>query len=95
MKARESQIGGKHYVSLGVQPWDAMRSWMTDGSKGGSGIQTDFMGWMLSTDNTLKNVQERLAKVEGEQERMKAEYRRGQELIQERLAILEAERKRN
>lgn len=65
-----------------------------NGSKGGSGIQTDFMGWMLSTDNTLKNVQERLAKVEGEQERMKAEYRRGQELIQERLAILEAERKR-
>lgn len=62
-----------------------------DGAKGGSGIQTDFMGWMLSTDNTLKNVQERLATVEGEVRQVKAV----QSHIQERLAILEAERKRN
>jgi hypothetical protein len=23
------QVGGDHYISLSVQPWDAMRSWMT------------------------------------------------------------------
>ena len=24
------QVGGDHYINLAVQPWDAMRSWMTD-----------------------------------------------------------------
>jgi hypothetical protein len=24
------QVGGDHYINLSVQPWDAMRSWMTE-----------------------------------------------------------------
>jgi len=27
--ARDTQIGGAHYTSKTVQPWDAMESWMT------------------------------------------------------------------
>lgn len=23
------QVGGDHYLNLGIQPWDAMRAWMT------------------------------------------------------------------
>lgn len=28
-KADDYQVGGDHYKSLQVQPWDAMQSWMT------------------------------------------------------------------
>lgn len=24
------QVGGDHYMNMGVQPWKAMESWMTD-----------------------------------------------------------------
>jgi hypothetical protein len=27
--ARSYQIGGDHYLNMGIQPWDAMRAWMT------------------------------------------------------------------
>lgn len=27
--ARDSQIGGDHYLKLAIQPWDAMQEWMT------------------------------------------------------------------
>ena len=27
--ANEKQVGGDHYKKLGVQPWDAMQSWLT------------------------------------------------------------------
>ncbi len=23
------QVGGSHYIDMGVQPWDAMRAWMS------------------------------------------------------------------
>ena len=26
---RSRQVGGDHYLNLGIQPWDAMRAWMT------------------------------------------------------------------
>lgn len=29
MSANEQQVGGSHYVSKSVQPWDAMASWMS------------------------------------------------------------------
>lgn len=29
MSANETQIGGTHYKDMAVQPWDAMRAWMT------------------------------------------------------------------
>lgn len=28
-QASETQVGGTHYVSLSIQPWDAMQSWLT------------------------------------------------------------------
>lgn len=28
-RARREQIGGDHYVTKAIQPWDAMQSWMT------------------------------------------------------------------
>jgi hypothetical protein len=31
MKAsKEKQVGGDHYLNMKVQPWDAMRAWMSD-----------------------------------------------------------------
>lgn len=30
MSANDMQIGGDHYQSKAVQPWDAMQAWMTD-----------------------------------------------------------------
>ena len=29
MSARDTQVGGTHYASKPIQPWDAMRAWMT------------------------------------------------------------------
>lgn len=29
MSARDYQIGGSHYASKFIQPWDAMTAWMT------------------------------------------------------------------
>ena len=29
MTARNTQVGGDHYVSKKIQPWDAMESWMS------------------------------------------------------------------
>jgi hypothetical protein len=28
MSANDKQIGGSHYVTKAVQPWDAMQAWM-------------------------------------------------------------------
>ena len=30
MATRLRQVGGEHYTSKAVQPWDAMESWMTE-----------------------------------------------------------------
>lgn len=29
MSATDTQLGGTHYLDMGVQPWDAMQAWMT------------------------------------------------------------------
>lgn len=29
MQANQTQVGGDHYVSKTIQPWDAMAAWMT------------------------------------------------------------------
>ena len=29
MSARDSQVGGTHYADKPIQPWDAMKAWMT------------------------------------------------------------------
>lgn len=29
MSANQTQIGGTHYASKKIQPWDAMEAWMT------------------------------------------------------------------
>ncbi len=28
--ARKRQEGGDHYLNMGVQPWDAMRAWLSE-----------------------------------------------------------------
>ena len=28
-EARDRQVGGDHYLNQGIQPWDAMRAWLT------------------------------------------------------------------
>jgi len=28
-KANELQVGGEHYRSMGIQPWDALKAWLT------------------------------------------------------------------
>ena len=30
MEANDEQIGGRHYVTKSVQPWEAMESWMSE-----------------------------------------------------------------
>jgi hypothetical protein len=30
MSANDMQVGGEHYQSKSIQPWDAMQAWMTD-----------------------------------------------------------------
>jgi len=37
MPSSNRQIGGTHYVSMEVQPWDAMQAWMT---------QQEFKGFL-------------------------------------------------
>lgn len=29
MSSRDRQIGGDHYINMGLQPWDAARAWST------------------------------------------------------------------
>ena len=29
VRADDTQVGGTHYKTMGVQPWDAMSAWMT------------------------------------------------------------------
>lgn len=29
-EARDRQVGGDHYLNQGLQPWDAMKAWLTD-----------------------------------------------------------------
>ena len=45
MTSRDHQVGGAHYVSKDIQPWDAMESWMTE---------EQFKGFMLG--NVIKYV---------------------------------------
>jgi hypothetical protein len=27
MNSRDKQVGGDHYLSMGIQPWDVIRAW--------------------------------------------------------------------
>lgn len=42
-EARNRQVGGDHYLNQGIQPWDAMRAWMT---------REQFAGFLLG--NAIK-----------------------------------------
>ena len=37
MTARSHQVGGDHYASKAIQPWDAMQAW---------GTETEFTGFL-------------------------------------------------
>lgn len=43
MSANDTQIGGTHYKDMAVQPWDAMRAWMST---------AQFVGFLLG--NVIK-----------------------------------------
>jgi hypothetical protein len=43
--ANQRQVGGEHYVTLSVEPWDAMQAWMT---------KAEFMGFLKG--NIIKYV---------------------------------------
>jgi len=45
MATRLRQVGGEHYTSKAVQPWDAMESWMTE---------EQFRGFILG--NVIKYI---------------------------------------
>lgn len=45
MKAGEYQVGGTHYASKRVQPWDAMECWMS---------RDEFLGYLRG--NVIKYV---------------------------------------
>jgi hypothetical protein len=40
MAARDTQIGGEHYTSLMIQPWEALEVWMS---------REQFEGYLLGT----------------------------------------------
>lgn len=45
MQVKDKQVGGDHYLKLGIQPWDAMESWMT---------REEFVGFLRG--NAIKYV---------------------------------------
>lgn len=52
--ARSRQEGGDHYLGMGIQPWDAMRAWMS---------REQFFGFLLG--NAIKYLGRFNAKVPG------------------------------
>lgn len=52
--ASQTQIGGQHYTSKAVQPWDAMQAWMTPAA---------FIGYLHgnATSNTWRAGQTKAA----------------------------------
>lgn len=40
---RSRQFGGDHYLNMGIQPWDAMRAWLTT---------EQFTGYLLGSTIT-------------------------------------------
>lgn len=52
--ARQRQEGGDHYLGMGIQPWDAMKAWMSE---------EQFSGYLLG--NTLKYLARFNAKAPG------------------------------
>ena len=51
---RTRQVGGDRYLNMGVQPWDAMRSWLSN---------EQFAGYLLG--NTIKYLARFNAKAPG------------------------------
>jgi hypothetical protein len=45
MSAREYQVGGTHYASKRIQPWDAMEDWMS---------KEEFQGYLRG--NAIKYI---------------------------------------
>lgn len=73
MSANERQVGGEHYRNKVVQPWDAMRAWMTP---------EQFVGFLRG--NVIKYVA-RCDDKGGVQDLEKARHYL-EKLIEERLA---------
>jgi hypothetical protein len=53
-EASTRQVGGDHYLNQGIQPWDAMKAWLSD---------EQFAGFLLG--NTIKYLARFNAKAPG------------------------------
>lgn len=89
MSANEYQVGGDHYASKDVQPWDAMESWMTKEAFAGylHGNCIKYLARYLDKNGVqdLKKCQHYLAKLIEFEEEWKAmadnilEFQKGRE----------------
>ncbi len=57
--ATNNQVGGTHYKTLSVEPWDAMQAWMT---------KEEFIGYLKG------NVIKYLARTKGDDDLEKADH---------------------
>lgn len=76
MKPEHKQIGGDHYISMGVQPWQAMESWLTT---------EEFIGFLRG--NVIKYVARAGAKDENEELQ---EYRKAAHYLEKLIEVLES-----
>ncbi|HOX59662.1 MAG TPA: DUF3310 domain-containing protein [Verrucomicrobiota bacterium] len=53
-EARDRQVGGDHYLNLGIQPWDALRAWLSP---------EQFTGFLLG--NVIKYLARFNARTDG------------------------------
>ena len=56
---KNEQVGGTHYTDLHIQPWDAMRSWMTDEQFAGflRGNAIKYIARMGSKGSAIEDAQ--------------------------------------
>lgn len=74
MKPEYKQIGGDHYITMGIQPWQAMESWLT---------KEEFIGFLRG--NVIKYVARAGAKDEEVQE-----YRKAAHYLEKLIEVLES-----
>lgn len=70
------QVGGDHYLAMKVQPWDAMRAWMTP---------EQYQGFLLG--NVIKYVARFNAQATGKGGR--EDLRKAAHYLEQLLALLE------
>lgn len=75
MSASDYQIGGSHYASRKIQPWDAMQEWMT---------RDQFAGFLRG--NAIKYVSRAGTKGDAVED-----YRKAQHYLTKLIEVMEGE----